>query len=87
MPLDQRDEIGGRVASQRGLGEVRVGGEEVLRRWQWMLVKLQRPPPEIRIFFPSALGALDNGDAATALARLDGAHQPGCATAENQCVK
>jgi len=54
--------------------------------WQWRLAKLQRPPPEIRIFFPR-LGVLEHSDAAPALASFDGAHQARRAAAENECIE
>jgi hypothetical protein len=50
--LDQREEILRRVARQRALAEVRILGQEIGGP-ALMLVKLQRPPPEMRIFSAS----------------------------------
>ena len=50
--LDQGDEVVLGVARERRLAEMRVGREEGLGPAQ-RLVKLQRPPPEIRIFLPT----------------------------------
>jgi hypothetical protein len=49
-------------------------------------VKLQRPLPEIRIFFAALFAALDDQNASPALARLDGAHQTGGATTGNDYI-
>ena len=43
----------GCVPCQRRACEVRIGGDSSDRAAAWMLVKLQRPPPEIRIFAPA----------------------------------
>ena len=48
-----------------------------------MLVKLQRPPPEMRIFLPTRSAWSSNDDAAAAAACLDGAHHAGGARAED----
>ncbi len=37
--------------------------------------------------FPNTVGQLQHGNAASALAGFHGAHQPGCAAAENDYVK
>jgi hypothetical protein len=37
--------------------------------------------------FAQTVGVLENGDAASAFARFDGAHQASCASAENQCIE
>ena len=50
-------------------------------------MKLQRPPPEIRIFLPARFGALQDCDAPATFARLDRAHQSGGAGAQDDCVK
>ena len=51
VPLDQSDEVMRRIAAERRNAEMRVGREE-LRGCGGRLVKLQRPPPEMRIFSP-----------------------------------
>ena len=52
--LHQGDEIGRRVARERRAAEVRIGTDEVLVRVPAgrcsRLVKLARPPPEMRTF-------------------------------------
>ena len=52
-----------------------------------MLVKLQRPPPEMRIFFPARFGSLEHRHAPPALTRFQRAHQPCGAAAEDYGVK
>ncbi len=54
VAIDQVDEIPLGVACQRRFGEMRILREEILRV-ACRLVKLQRPPPEMRIFSPGAL--------------------------------
>ena len=53
----------------------------------WRLVKLQRPPPEMRIFLPGRFGALEDRNAAAAAAGFDGGHQARGASAENENVE
>ena len=48
-------------------------------------MKLQRPPPEIRIFLP--VRVFEDRDAAAALAGFDGAHQACRAAAEDECIE
>ncbi len=50
VALDQGDEVERRVAGERRAAEVGVGRDEVRRVRSSRLVKLQRPPPEMRIF-------------------------------------
>jgi hypothetical protein len=53
LPIDALDEVVLAVALQGRGGEARVLAEEV-RDPVPVLVKLQRPPPEMRIFSPGA---------------------------------
>ena len=50
-------------------------------------MKLQRPPPEMRIFLPGRVGVVEEGDAAAAAAGFDGAHEAGGAGAEDEGVE
>ena len=52
VPLDERDEIARRVAGERGAAEIGVL-RQIAAGLAPVLVKLQRPPPEMRIFSPS----------------------------------
>ena len=63
-----------------GLADRNVAGD-VCR-----LVKLQRPPPEMRIFSPAARHGRAPARAGRA-GRLDGAHHPGRAGAEDDGVE
>src|ERR1700692_2451055 len=82
--FDQDDEIGGSVASDGGLGEMRVGGNEVFNA----AVKVGEVAASTagdEDFFAEAIGALEDGDAAAALAGPDSAHQAGRAATEDEC--
>ena len=86
MLFDQRDEIRGRVAGQRRLGEMRIGREEILG----LAVEVGEVAAAAagdENLLAQAVGVFEHGDAASALAGLDGAHQARCAAAENQCVE
>ena len=67
VALDQCDEVARRVARQRRAAEIGIARQEfagpALR-----LVKLQRPPPEMRIFSPSFAIVIDQQHAPAALA-------------------
>ena len=52
MALNERDHVRGSKARERGPGKMRIFGEK-FSAVQCRLVKLQRPPPEIRTFFPT----------------------------------
>ena len=49
-------------------------------------MKLQRPPPEMRIFFPGSVGMVDQQDLASALARGECTHHPRRTAADNDRV-
>ena len=86
MLFDQRDEIGGRVAGQRRLGEMRIGGEEILGL-AVEVGEIAAAAAGDENFLAQPVGVFEDRDAASALARFDGAHQAGCAATENQCVE
>ena len=52
-----------------------------------MLVKLHRPPPEIRIFFPMRSARSRTTTLRPRAASFDGAHEPGSSAAKNNRVK
>ena len=54
---------------------------------QWMFVKLQRPPPEMRYLFTDAVGVFEDGYATAPLSGFNGAHESGGAGSENDCVE
>lgn len=86
MLFQQRDEMRGRVAGQRRLGKMRIGRKEILGLTVDVR-KIAAPAARNENLFAQPVSAFENGDAASALACLDGAHQARCATAENQCVE
>ncbi len=88
VPFDQGDEVA--LACSGLSAEMQKRGlrrDEVRSGRVWMLVKLQRPPPEMRIFSPGARGMVDHQHRASAPARLDGAHHPGRAGADHHDVE
>ena len=87
MAFDQGDEISLGVAVQARI--CRNCGFPDRKRSApiWRLVKLQRPPPEIRIFSPTSLGMIEQQDLLAALARGQGAHQSGRASPDNDGVE
>ncbi len=84
--LHQRNEIRGRVARQRGLGKVRIGGDEIFRT-AVQVGEVAAPAAGDQDLFADALGPLQHGHAAPAPAGFNGAHQAGCSAAENDHVK
>jgi len=86
MFFDEGDEISRGVAGERRFGKVGIRGEEVLR--------LAMNVGEVAVasagnedFLTDAVGVLEDGDAAAALARLDGAQQARSAAADYQNVE
>lgn len=84
--LDERNEIRRRVAGQRGLGEVRIGRNKILRR-AVNISEIASAAARDQNLLAQAVGVLEHGCAAAALAGLDGAHQAGSPASENYCVK
>ena len=86
MLFDQCNEIRGSVASQFRLGKMRIRREKIFG----LAVEVGEIAPATagdENFFAQTVGVFDDGDAASALAGFDGAHQAGCAASENQCVE
>ena len=86
MLFDQRDEIGGSVAGQRRLGEMGIGGEEIFG----LAVEVGEVAASAagdEDFLAEAVGVFEDGDAASALAGFDGAHEAGGSATEDQCVE
>jgi hypothetical protein len=84
--LDEGDEIGGGVARQGRLGEVRIFGEEVLR----LAVEIREIATATagdQDFLADFLGALEEHDAAATFSCFDGAHESGSAAAQNNHIK
>ena len=86
MLLDQCDEVRWSVACQRGLCEVRIGREKILGP-AVEVGEVAATAAGDENFFAEPVGVVEDGDAASALAGFDGAHQARCAAAENQCVE
>lgn len=86
MLFDECDEICRRVASQRRLDKMRIRRKEVFGL-AVEVGEIAASPARDENFLAQTVGALENGDAASALASLDRAHQARGATAENQCVE
>jgi hypothetical protein len=86
MALDQRDEVGGRVARQRRLAEVRVRRQEVLRA-DVQVGEVAAPAAGHEDLLAHAVGALEHQHAAAAPAGFDGAHQAGGAGPDDDDVE
>ncbi len=69
----KRDEIIGRVSSQRGFCEVRIGGDEIFRS-AINVGEVAASSTGDEDFFADALSVIEKGDAASALAGFDCAH-------------
>jgi hypothetical protein len=85
MFFDQGDEIGGGVTGQGGFGEVRVGGEEILRLTM-DVGEVAAASAGDEDFLADAVGMLENGDAAATLGGFDGTEEAGCAGPDYQDV-
>jgi len=86
MALDQRDEVGRRVACQCGFAEVRIGGEEILRR-RAEIGEVAAPAAGHQDLLADAVRVFDDEHAPSALPGGDRAHQPGCAAADDQSIE
>ncbi len=82
MAFDQRDEIGGCVAGQRGFGKVRVRGDEIFRA-AMKIREIAASAAGDEDFFAGARGAFEDGNASPTLPCFDGAHQACGTGAEN----
>ncbi len=83
---DQRNEIRRRVACQRRLAEVRIGGKKILRA-AMQIGEVAAPAAGDQDLLADAIGVLEHGNSAAALARLDGAHQAGSAAAQDDYIE
>src|SRR5579863_5725097 len=86
MLFDEGAEISGRVASQGRLRKVRIGGEKIIRLAA-QVGEIATAAAGDENLFTQTVGMFEDGDAASAFAGFDGAHQAGCASAENKCVE
>jgi hypothetical protein len=72
--LDQGEEVLRGVAGERGLGEVRVGGEEVFRRGV-EVGEVAAASAGDEDFLAGTVGVVEDEGAAAAAAGFDGAHE------------
>ena len=86
MFFDQGDEVAGRVTRQRRLREVRIRRKEIFRL-AVNVGEVAAAAAGDEDLLARAIGVLEDGDAASALARFDGAHQSGGAGTKNDCVE
>jgi hypothetical protein len=86
MCLDQSDKIRGRIPGQRRFGEVRIRGEEMLRLTV-EVCEIAASAAGDQNLLAGAFGALDDGDPASAFARLYRAHESSGPCAENDRVE
>ena len=86
MLFDQRDEIRGRVTSQRGFREVFVSGNEILRL-AIEIGEITTAAAGDQDFLADAFGMLQHGDTQSAFAGFDRAKQSRGAGAENHSVE
>ena len=86
MFFHERDEVIGRVSCQRGFCEVRIRGDEIFRR-AMNVGEVAASTAGDEDFFADTLGVFQDGDAASAFAGFDCAHQSGGASAEDYGVE
>ena len=79
--FDQRNKIRRRVPRQRGLGKVRIRGNEILRP-AINIREIAAPAAGNQNLFADAFGMFEHSHAPPALARLNRAHQSRSATAQ-----
>ncbi len=84
--FDKGEEVGGRVAGERGLGEVGILGEEIFRA-AVDVGEVAAASAGDEDLLAGARGALKNGYAAAAAAGFDGAHESGGACSEDKGVE
>ena len=83
--FDQSDEVLRRVACKRGLGEVGVGGEEVFSAGV-QISEVTAATARDENLLAGTFRVFEDEGAATAAAGLNGAHQAGGASSENEDV-
>jgi len=86
MFLDEGEKVHGGVAGEGRFGEVGIRGEEILRL-AMNVCEIAAAAAGDEDFLADAVGVLEDGDAAAALARFDGAQQAGSAAADYQNVE
>jgi len=86
MLFDEGDEVLGREAGERGLGEVRVCAEEVFG-FRADVGEVAATTAGDEDFFAGAVGVVEEEDAAASFAGFDGCHQAGSACAEDHYVE
>ena len=84
--FDEGEKIGGRVAGQRGFGEMRIGGEEILRR-AIEIGEVGAAAAGNEDFAADAVVAFENGDTAAAFTAFGGAEETGGTGAEDEDVE
>jgi hypothetical protein len=84
--FNQGDEIGGRVACQGGFCEVWIRGKKIFRT-AMNVGEVAAAAAGDENLFAQAVGALEDGDAASTFAGFDGAHKAGGASAKDQCIE
>ena len=82
LPLDKFDEVGWRVAGERGFGEVGIDGEEVVGPGV-QVGEVAAASAGDEDFFAGAVGALEDRDTAAAAAGFNGGHEACGAGAED----
>jgi hypothetical protein len=86
MFFHEGDEVIRRVSGQRGFCEVRIGGDEIFGH-AMNVREVAATSAGDEDFFADAVGMIEKGDAASALAGFDGAHESGGACAEDEGVE
>ena len=86
MFFGERNEICGRITSQSGFDEVRIGGKKIFGL-AMEIGEVAAAATGDEDLLAESVGSLENGDTAAALTGFDGAHQTGGAAAEDQSVK
>src|SRR5262249_54005397 len=85
VALDHRNEVLGSEAGEGGTGKVRVGGDEVFRCGV-EVGEVTAAAAGDEYLLAGRVAALEDEDAATARAGHEGAHEAGCAGAEDDDV-
>ncbi len=85
MLFDERDEVLRRVARQRRLAEMRVRRKEIFRP-AMQVGEVAAAAAGDQDFLADAIGVFEHGDAASAFAGGNGAHQAGRASAQHYRV-
>jgi hypothetical protein len=84
--FDEGDDVGGGVAGEGGLGEVGIGGEEVLCA-AVDVGEVAAASAGDEDLFAGFFGVVEEEDAASAASSLDGAHEAGGSGAEDYYIE